>query len=113
MLAFVTITDLKPHTTATAQSQLLPSPHTAAAPTLVLHSQALKAARDQVAACEQAIKAAERQLSELELAVPKARMEAEAEAAKAEDIQQRLDELKAATKVGGMVNRLVSHHQPF
>ena len=66
-----------------------------------------------MAACEQSIKAAERQLSELELSVPKARMEAEAEAAKAQDIQQRLDELKAATKVGGMVNRLVSQHQPF
>lgn len=62
--------------------------------------QALKAARDEAAACEQALKAAERQLGELEAAVPRARLEAEAEATKAKDIQQRLDELRVATQVG-------------
>ena len=66
--------------------------------------QALRSARDKVAACEAALKAAERQLSDLETSVPRARMEAEAEAAKAQDIQQRLDELRAATEVWGSVD---------
>ena len=57
-----------------------------------------------MAACEAALKAAERQLSDLETSVPRARMEAEAEAAKAQDIQQRLDELRAATEVWGSVD---------
>jgi chromosome segregation ATPase len=62
--------------------------------------QALKLARDQVTACEQALKAAERQLGELETSIPKARMEAEAETAKAQDIQKSLAELRANTEVG-------------
>lgn len=55
--------------------------------------------RDKIAGCEAALKAAERQLGDLETSVPRARMEAGAEQAKADDIQQRLDELKAATEV--------------
>eukprot|EP00798_Chlamydomonas_sp_ICE-L_P016662 gene16662-22916_t len=45
------------------------------------------------------LRALEKQLLGLETALPKARMEAEAEATKAQDIQQRLDELKKATQV--------------
>lgn len=62
-------------------------------------SGALHAARDRSEACEKALKAAERQLADLEVAGPKARMEAQAEADKAADIQQRLEGLQAATKV--------------
>ena len=59
----------------------------------------LRTIRDKVTGCEAALKATERQLSDLEASVPRARMEAEAEQAKAVDIQQRLDELRAATEV--------------
>ncbi|GFH20092.1 structural maintenance of chromosomes protein [Haematococcus lacustris] len=62
---------------------------------------ALSRARDTVTACEQALLAADKQLQELESAAPKARMEAQAEADKAADIQQRLEELRRATEVGG------------
>ncbi|GAX79886.1 hypothetical protein CEUSTIGMA_g7326.t1 [Chlamydomonas eustigma] len=62
-------------------------------------TQALKSTRDKTIACEQALKAAERQLGELESSVPRARMEVEAEEAKAHDIQTRLEGLKAATEV--------------
>ncbi|KAJ9516738.1 hypothetical protein QJQ45_027143, partial [Haematococcus lacustris] len=60
---------------------------------------ALGRARDTVTACEQALLAADKQLQELESAAPKACMEAQAEADKAADIQQRLEELRRATEV--------------
>ena len=62
----------------------------------------LRTIRDKAAGCEATLKAVERQLSDLEASVPRARMEAEAEQAKALDIQQRLDELRAATEVSWM-----------
>ena len=68
-------------------------------PTSPSPPQELRTVRDRAAACAGARKAAERHLGDLEASVPRARMEAEAEQAKAHDIQQRLDELRAATEV--------------
>lgn len=48
------------------------------------------------------MKAAEKQLVSLEMAIPKAHMEAEALRAKAQDLSQRLTELKAATKASNL-----------
>ncbi|KAK9829009.1 hypothetical protein WJX72_003379 [[Myrmecia] bisecta] len=62
-------------------------------------AEALKAARGAAEAAAAAVRAAERALGQLEVAIPKARMEAEAQRALAQDLLQRLAQLEAATQV--------------
>ena len=60
--------------------------------------QALEKARSDAAEAGAAVKAAERQLAELERGVVKARMEAKSLRERAQDLAERLTELRAATK---------------
>ncbi len=60
--------------------------------------QALEKARTDAAEAGAAVKAAERQLAELERGVVKARMEAKSLRERAQDLADRLSELRAATK---------------
>ena len=54
----------------------------------------LSSARDATAACESSLRAKEKEASEIEASIPKLKMEAEAEGHKAQDLQERLAELK-------------------
>ena len=61
--------------------------------------QALAEARERAQGASAAAAAAEKKLVGLQVAIPKARMEAEAQRQKAQDLRARLSQLKAATKV--------------
>ncbi|EFN54921.1 hypothetical protein CHLNCDRAFT_134635 [Chlorella variabilis] len=66
---------------------------------LLASQEALRDARGRLSDAGADAKNAERMLSDLETAIPKTRMEAEAAQATATDLQQRLGELEAATRV--------------
>ena len=61
--------------------------------------QALAEARERAQSASAAAASAEKKLAGLQVAIPKARMEAEAQRHKAQDLQAQLSQLKAATKV--------------
>jgi hypothetical protein len=74
--------------------------------------QAVLEARQRATAAAAAAKAAEKALAALETAIPKARMEADAQRALAEDLRARLSELRAATEVGTNGTRSTSQARP-
>ena len=92
---------------ASAESKhfILQNRHFTSADCLSFHSasfrvmQALAEARERAQGASAAAAAAEKKLAGLQVAIPKARMEAEAQRHKAQDLRARLSQLKAATKV--------------
>ena len=69
--------------------------------------QALSEARQRADRATKAAAAAEGKLAALEVGIPKARMEAESQRQLAKDLSARLTQLKAATKVRALPQRLL------
>ena len=66
---------------------------------MCVHGQALEAARARADGASAAAAAAKKALGALELRIPKARLEADAQRARAADLASRLDRLRADARV--------------